>query len=135
MRIRPRDTHMGPSDDRLNWIKPFFLNGWVDYADATFRAASWALDEFGWVVIRGLISNSSSITAGVPSTIFLLPNDFRPAQTDIFPAIGAVAGVSSHMRIDVTQEGLVQYTPTVTGAVSHLALAARFKPEKRLVLS
>lgn len=87
------------------WEKPTLLSSWENYeAEAgTFSNAFYRKGVDGRVTVIGLVKHPA---AGAPSTtIFTLPEGFRPAKQLIFK--GEDTGGTS--RIDVAANGAVAY--------------------------
>ena len=56
-----------------------FLNGWVNYNSNTHYPASYFIDSFGIVHLRGLVKSGT-----VGQNIFILPAGYRPAKECLF---------------------------------------------------
>lgn len=65
------------------WQAPTLQNGWVYYG-APYELPGYYMDAAGVVHLRGLVKNG---TVGNTTPIFTLPASYRPAYTQIRPAI------------------------------------------------
>ena len=133
MRNQPFD--LGQNENRMEWVRPNYLNGWADYG-LPWCPGGWAVDEFGWVVLRGLITNPNNVTVS-PSPIFNLPQDCRPAANELYSAYGNVVVRGDEvLRVDAYPDGNVSYIIYIAGVVPYLSLSGiRFKPDKRVGVS
>ncbi len=95
------------------WKKPVWGTGWRDYATAldTYQTTAYRKNPLGRVELRGLVERAS----GVGTTIFTLPEGYRPTKTRIFVTLGS-AGVG---RVDITPGGVVTY---ISGGVTFFTL-------------
>lgn len=60
--------------------QPAFENSWVNYNSATHETAGFAIDDSGWVRLKGLVK------LGVAASIFTLPVGYRPSLFRHFAA-------------------------------------------------
>lgn len=96
--------------------EPLFIaasleNSWVDYDTSIFAGAGYYKDAFGRVHLRGLVKSGT-----ISTTIFTLPEGYRPSLRLIFPSLqyNGVAEVIARINVlangQVTQENLVGTT-------------------------
>lgn len=86
-------------------IAPTYLNGWVDYTGSggVFEVPTYCKDAFGFVRLFGLADGSASSA----TTIFTLPERFRPRARHLYTTQSAIGGLQ---RIDVLANGDVVFT-------------------------
>jgi len=77
----------------ISWTAPTLLNSWTNLG-APYDNVGYYKDAIGWVHIRGLVHNGSSITA----TVFTFPAGYRPLNTKFLPSYSN--GVFSVVQID-----------------------------------
>ena len=126
------------ADTELDWVPPNLINGWTNYVtNGIWRNVGYTIDEFGWVVLRGLVANPGAIT--VSSYIFLLPDELLPSKIELYAQTGAVGGVALPLRVDIYPKsgnflGGVLYEPITGGVVDYVCLSGmRWKPDKDLI--
>lgn len=78
---------------------PAYQNSWVSYDSGTYYGAYFMKDAQGFVHLRGLVKSGTLNT-----TIFTLPEGFRPAYRHIFPA----QCNNQIERVDVEPDGEVK---------------------------
>ena len=109
----PEDTHAVGSTG-----EPAFENSWVNYDTTTWPAAGF-YKAGGRVWLQGMVNRGAS--ALTLSTVFTLPDGYRPAKRSLLTATatGALA------RVDVYSDGQVQLvsgTVGTGGSSSYLSL-------------
>lgn len=93
--------------------EPAFGTGWQNYAGGgTFQLASFRKNPLGRVELRGLVAR----TAGAVTTIFVLPQGYRPAKQEVL----FTGGSTGAGRVDVYSDGQVVY---VSGGVTFFTLS------------
>ena len=134
MRMRPSDMHILPSGDRLSWARFLYQSSFADY-DPTWSFGGFALDELGYVMLKGLIKNPNTQGAGV--TIATLPVGFRPSVNDVWNVFGYAEVPAGQHRVDVFPDGQIVFYPNVAGyPVYWMSLmGVRFKPENAAELA
>ncbi len=73
-------TH--PADAKVNsiaWIAPSLLNSWTNYDAVNYETVGYYKDSEGFVHLRGMIANGTSISAAM----FVLPTGYRPLKFDV----------------------------------------------------
>lgn len=83
------------------WIAPTFVNSWINYG-LGFNPCGYWKDSYNVVHLRGLVKNGA-----IGSVLFTLPVGYRPANTEGFPVIRAVAPASEVGRLDISNAGIV----------------------------
>lgn len=91
--------------------QPAFENTWANLAG--YNAVAFCKDANGVVRLRGVVDNANPLVA--PSTIFTLPEGYRPAAAMIF----ATTSNSAFGVVGVTDAGLVQ---VVVGNIADFSL-------------
>lgn len=66
------------------FTEPTLLNGWSNHS-IWFPSAGYMKDEFGFVVLTGLVKDGTS------SHVFTLPAGYRPSKYTMFPTVAADA--------------------------------------------
>lgn len=85
---------------QTKWTDASYGSGWSTYS-GSFYGAQYKRDQTGRVWLRGLVKNTSYITA----TIFTLPTGFRPAFGHHFP----IAASDAYGQIYVGPGGTVEH--------------------------
>lgn len=99
------------SPTRGKWQAPTLQGDWVDHS-ASWSSSGFALDNDGWVHLKGLIRGSGT------SAIFTLPISCRPEQRHLLP----VKVSSGYGYIDVTPAGVVTMTALVGNTSTWVSL-------------
>jgi ribosome modulation factor len=81
------------------WTAPTLTNSWVNYGSGGYGNAGYRKDADGFVHLRGLVKNGSSVGA----TIFTLPAGYRPAFNGLYSAWNT----SGAARINIGSDGTV----------------------------
>ena len=93
--------------------EPAFGTNWQNYTGGgTFQLAAFRKNPLGRVEIRGLVER----TGGAVTTIFVLPQGYRPAKQEIF----FTGGSTGAGRVDVQADGQVVYN---SGGVTYFTLS------------
>lgn len=93
--------------------EPVFGTSWQNYTGAgSFQFAAYRKNPLGRVELRGLVER----TAGVVTTIFTLPQGYRPVRQEIF----FTGGNTGAGRVDVMPDGQVIYN---SGGTTFFTLA------------
>lgn len=91
--------------------QPAFENTWANLA--TYQTVAFCRDENGTVRLRGVVNNANPLVA--PSTIFTLPDGYRPTAT----IIQATTSNNAFGVVTVTAAGLVR---VVVGNIADFSL-------------
>ena len=83
----------------LSWIDATFTNSWSDYSASSY-AASYCIDGWGFVHLRGAIKNASA--SG--TSAFTLPVGYRPSYNKNLPS-DCYAG--AYGRVTISPDGSV----------------------------
>lgn len=75
------------------WITPTFSGAWAQYADATYEAVRYRIDDRARVYIEGLAAGGA-----VAGEVFALPVGYRPARNAIIPTVSS-SGAYSELRV------------------------------------
>ena len=114
-----RATGAGTTIAQDTWIGVTFEANWENHS-ATQQQCGYFKDSMGFVHLRGLAQCSSTDVPG--TTIFTLPEGYRPNLKEIFPARSSDAGGTDTCRVDVLANGTVvtgtDFTPALNAWVS-----------------
>ena len=84
---------------RAAWKTPTFTNSWVNFgASPTYELAGYALDNDGYVHLKGLIKTGATATSA-----FTLPVGYRPVR-DMQVAIAASGGLAYEIKDELVDE-------------------------------
>ncbi|MBD8500751.1 hypothetical protein [Paenibacillus arenosi] len=85
------------------WIVPTLMHSWKPYADG-YQVPRYSIDNNGIVRLEGLMTGGVTVAN---TTLFYLPQGYRPKGTLLFECAGTANSVAAATRIDVGSEGRV----------------------------
>jgi hypothetical protein len=98
-----------------SWTEMDTLNNWIEYAPSVFTTPAYTMTPSGVVMLKGMIKDG---TVTNPTTLFVLPPGYRPANRLIF-IVGSYASGSGTGRIDVMPTGEVYF---INGTATWISL-------------
>jgi len=87
--------------DQESWTVPTLLNSWVNYGSG-YNAVGYFKDNLGIVHLRGLVKDGT-----INTTVFQLPNGYRPAYKEMHTSSAKQGGVYVIGRCDIDSSGNV----------------------------
>jgi len=97
-----------------DWIAPTLENNWVNYG-GHHTPAGYYKDSLGIVHLRGIVYRT---VARYQSTIFTLPEGYRPEYQQVCCTLAGAPGIEVISRLDITTSGLVRLTTPNDGYTS-----------------
>lgn len=108
------------------WNAVTFLNSWANFeAAGTNMTAGYRKASDGRVTLRGLVKHEGSLTGLVGSTIFTLPESFRPSKNLVFPSVFA-SGSLITATTSIASNGEVSFVPNSTAVISYTPINFSF---------
>jgi hypothetical protein len=103
------------------WHTMTLLNGWAPYDVATYGPPAYAIDDQGFVHLRGAIKGDTSTA----DSFAQLPPGFRPAEPDVFVPAASTNGPSGPQAVvlDVQHSGFITAEHGPGGSFSFVSLA------------
>ena len=94
-----------------------FNEYWERYSNLAYSSPAFMKDTMGFIHLRGLLTTTN---ASAGTTVFTLPEGYRPESKKIFGTIGNDAGGYVAPRIDIDVDGTVDvnlttFTPDPSG--------------------
>lgn len=90
------------------WTALPYASGYSDFAG--FQAGQYSKDTQGFVHLRGLFKFTPTGSYSAGGTVATLPAGFRPAATEVFPAMGSISsGAYQIYRVAIDSTGVITW--------------------------
>lgn len=88
-----------------------------------WQAAQFCVDGFGFVMLRGLIQSTGTLSAGTNYPIASLSTSYAPSSDEIFATVSGLGTAINDGRLDINTAGVISYWPSATLVSPYISLS------------